>query len=99
MNEHFIFRACAYHQEMDISIIVDCHDIYENKSLVTTILEAGGFTQVRVTKILDIPITNIPDIPIYPGSLLLRAIARGKPIKRSETSFQVGNKYYWEEKQ
>ena len=97
MEKHYLFRASAYHKEMDFSIIIDAHDLYEAKWLFGSALVAAGLSQIRVTEIESIPVSNIPNVPLTKGSLLLRAIAKGEPIRQSDgRSHQVGDKYYWE---
>ena len=97
MEQHYLYRASAYHQEMDFSVIIDAHDIYEAKWLLGSTLVAAGFSQIRVTEIESIPVSNIQNVPLTKGSLLLRAISKGEPIRQPDAkSHQVGDKFYWE---
>lgn len=84
MNNNY-FRVTAYHEQANVSVIVDSNGYYNALWELSAFLIKKGFTVIAVGKDGKFSDGNIPRAEVNADSFILRACTMGKPEQKDGT--------------
>ena len=87
------FRITAYNKEQDYSIIMDSYGAFEALWQFSSTLVSKGFSIIAVGNEKNFNDGNMPKVKGQTNKMILRAEAKGQPIK-NEKQISVGDKNY-----